>query len=63
MSAELFLWHRLSAFSDRHFKYVMVAPAIFILLLIGVFPLIYSLIVSFQNLTMTDADTDRKSVV
>ena len=35
----------------------MVAPAIFILLLIGIFPLIYSLIVSFQNLTMTEADT------
>lgn len=57
MSPELSLWHRLSAFSDRHFKYVMVAPAIFILLLIGVFPLIYSLIVSFQNFTMSDADT------
>ena len=48
---------RLSIFTDRHFKYLMVAPAIFILLLIGVFPLIYSLIVSFQNLTMTEADT------
>lgn len=57
MSPDFSLRHRLSAFSDRHFKYVMVAPAIFILLLIGVFPLIYSLIVSFQNLTMTDADT------
>ena len=57
MSPQFSLWHRLSAFSDRHFKYVMVTPAIFILLLIGVFPLIYSLIVSFQNLTMTDADT------
>ena len=47
----------MSIFVDRHFKYLMVAPAIFILLLIGVFPLIYSLIVSFQNLTMTEADT------
>ena len=51
------LAHRMSIFADRHFKYLMVAPAIFILLLIGVFPLIYSLIVSFQNLTMTEADT------
>ena len=47
----------MSIFVDRHFKYLMVAPAIFILLLIGVFPLIYSLIVSFQNLTMTESDT------
>lgn len=51
------LAHRMSIFVDRHFKYLMVAPAIFILLLIGVFPLIYSLIVSFQNLTMTESDT------
>lgn len=57
MSPDLSRWHRLSAFSDRHFKYLMVTPAIFVLLLIGVFPLIYSLIVSFQNLTMSDADT------
>jgi multiple sugar transport system permease protein len=35
----------------------MIAPAILILLLVGVFPLIYSLVVSFQNITMTDVDT------
>ena len=57
MSTETSQLDRLSAFSERHFKYLMVAPAIFILLLIGAFPLIYSLIVSFQNLTMSDADT------
>ena len=57
MSTEFSLSHRLSVFSDRHFKYLMVAPGIFILLLIGVFPLVYSFIVSFQNLTMSDADT------
>ena len=51
------LSHRFSVFADRNFKYLMVAPAIFILILIGVFPLIYTLIVSFQNLTMTDTDT------
>jgi multiple sugar transport system permease protein len=34
----------------------MIAPAILILLLVGIFPLIYSLIVSFQNITMTDID-------
>ena len=57
MSPDSSLSHRLSLFSDRHFKYLMVAPAILILLLIGIFPLIYSFIVSFQNLTMSDADT------
>jgi multiple sugar transport system permease protein len=41
---------------DRHFKYWIIAPAIFLLLLVGLFPLIYSLIVSFQHLTMTEAD-------
>jgi multiple sugar transport system permease protein len=42
---------------DWHFKYVIVAPAILILLLIGLFPLIYSLIVSFQRITMMEEDT------
>ena len=42
---------------DRHFKYWIIAPAIFLLLLVGLFPLIYTLIVSFQHLTMTEADT------
>jgi multiple sugar transport system permease protein len=57
MSAEIPLSHRVSVFSDRHFKYLMVAPGILILLLVGIFPLIYSLVVSFQNLTMTEVDT------
>ena len=41
---------------DRHFKHWLIAPAIFILLLIGLFPLVYSLIVSFQRLTMLEMD-------
>src|ERR1051326_2180470 len=43
--------------ADRHFKYWIIAPAIFLLLLVGLFPLIYTLLVSFQRLTMTEADT------
>ncbi|HEY7760409.1 MAG TPA: sugar ABC transporter permease [Burkholderiales bacterium] len=39
------------------FKYALVAPSIFVLLLIGIFPLVYLLMVSFQNITMTDVDT------
>ena len=42
---------------DRHFKYWIIAPAIFLLLLVGLFPLIYTLIISFQHLTMTENDT------
>jgi len=42
---------------DRRFKYFLVAPSIFVLLLIGVFPLVYLIMVSFQNITMTDMDT------
>jgi multiple sugar transport system permease protein len=41
---------------DRYFKYWLIAPAIFLLLAIGLFPLIYSLIVSFQRVTMLDED-------
>src|SRR5690349_488151 len=40
----------------RGFRYVLVIPAIFVLLLIGIFPLVYLLMVSFQNITMTDVD-------
>jgi multiple sugar transport system permease protein len=47
----------LDLFLDRQFKYLIVAPAILILLLVGIFPLIYSLIVSFQTITMTETDT------
>jgi multiple sugar transport system permease protein len=42
---------------DRNFKYWLVAPAIFLLLLVGLFPLIYSLIVSFMRIDMMDTDT------
>lgn len=41
---------------DRGFQVALVAPSIFVLLLIGIFPLIYLLVVSFQNITMTDLD-------
>lgn len=41
---------------DRGFRYALVAPSIFVLLLIGIFPLVYLIMVSFQNITMTDMD-------
>ena len=42
---------------DRNFKNWLVAPAIFLLLLIGLFPLLYSLIVSFMRIDMMETDT------
>ena len=44
-------------FGDRNFKYLLVVPSIFVLLLIGIFPLVYLLVVSFQGITMTETDT------
>jgi multiple sugar transport system permease protein len=54
---------RLSEFSDRRFKYLVIAPAILIILLIGLFPLIYTLLVSVQNISMTEEDTSFHGVV
>lgn len=51
------LSHRISVFSDRHFKYLMITPAVFVLLAVSIFPLIYLVIVSFQNITMLEIDT------
>jgi multiple sugar transport system permease protein len=48
---------RRASAGERRFKYALVAPSIFVLLLIGIFPLVYLLVVSFQNITMTDVDT------
>lgn len=46
-----------SQFADKNFKYLVIAPAVFLILLIGLFPLIYTLIVSFQNINMMAEDT------
>ncbi len=42
---------------DRNFRYWLVTPAIFLLLLVGLFPLIYSLAVSFMRIDMMETDT------
>jgi multiple sugar transport system permease protein len=54
---EASLGFRVGLFADRRFKYLVIAPAVFILLFIGLFPLIYSLVVSFQNINMMEEDT------
>jgi multiple sugar transport system permease protein len=40
------------------FKYILVAPAVFILLAMGIFPLLYAVVVSFQRLTLSDRNTE-----
>ncbi|MEZ5934966.1 MAG: sugar ABC transporter permease [Alphaproteobacteria bacterium] len=42
---------------DRWFKYWLIWPAVLIMLLIGLFPIIYTLMVSFQNINMMEEDT------
>lgn len=44
-------------FADRHFKYLMITPTVAVILLIGLFPVIYTLLISVQNLTMMEEDT------
>ena len=42
---------------DRAFKYFMIMPAVLVILLVGLFPVIYTLIISVQNHTMFGEDT------
>jgi len=48
---------------DHNFRYWIIAPSVFLLLLIGLFPLIYAFVVSFQQITMTDYDTSFAGLV
>lgn len=54
---------RTGRFADRNFKYLMIAPAVLVILLIGLFPVVYTLIISVQNLTMMDEDTSFHGLV
>ncbi|MEZ5863149.1 MAG: sugar ABC transporter permease [Geminicoccaceae bacterium] len=51
------------ALAGRTFRYGMVWPAVFVILLIGLFPIIYTLIVSFQNFDMFGEDTSFHGMV
>ena len=42
----------------RGFKYLLIAPAVFILLAFGLFPFLYAVVVSFQKLSLLDQYTD-----
>ena len=54
---------RRSGRATGRFGLLLVAPSVLILLLIGIFPLIYTLVVSFQQITMTDIDTSFAGLV
>ncbi len=41
---------------DRNFKYWLIAPAVLVMLLVGLFPVGYALVASLQNLTLMDQD-------
>jgi multiple sugar transport system permease protein len=43
-------------FGDRNFRYLLVWPSVLVLLLVGLFPLLYSLIVSLQGVSMIEED-------
>lgn len=47
----------MAGFVDRHFGWLLVWPSILVLLLVGLFPVIYSLFVSFQKINRRVTDT------
>lgn len=56
-AAPAFAGGRLSLLADRQFKYLAITPAVLIILLIGLFPIVYTAIVSLQNINMLEEDT------
>ncbi|MGP1396994.1 MAG: carbohydrate ABC transporter permease [Inquilinaceae bacterium] len=53
---------RIELFADRRFRYLIVWPAILAILMVGLFPLVYSLIVSFQNINLFEEDRSFQGV-
>ncbi|GAB5376036.1 MAG: hypothetical protein AcusKO_24980 [Acuticoccus sp.] len=49
--------------SDRTFRYLMIAPAVLVILLIGLFPVIYTALKSVQNVNMFDVDTSYQGFI
>lgn len=50
-------------FGDRRFKYYLIAPAIFIMLSIALFPLINLLVVSFQGISIIAENTSFQGIL
>jgi multiple sugar transport system permease protein len=64
LAAEAPRWRRAGAeVGTGRTKYLLVAPAIFILLLLGLFPFFYSIVVSFQKLSLLDQYTDFQGLI
>lgn len=42
------------AVMDRHFRHLLLSPALIVLIALGSLPVLYNLVVSFQNITMQD---------
>ncbi|MGI9423210.1 MAG: carbohydrate ABC transporter permease [Hyphomicrobiaceae bacterium] len=57
--------NRASSALDREwvFKYTLIAPAVFVILLIGLFPFIKLIVTSFQNISMFDNDTSYQGFI
>jgi multiple sugar transport system permease protein len=49
--------HAAEGIDPGAFKYLLICPAVAILLLMGIFPLLYALVVSFQRLSLSDQIT------
>ncbi|MCP4631202.1 MAG: sugar ABC transporter permease [bacterium] len=48
---------------ERVFKYLLIAPAVFVILLIGLFPFIKLIVTSFQNISLFDDDTSYQGFI
>ncbi len=61
MSAELAFGSKLE--QEQVFKYLLIAPAVFVILLIGLYPFIKLILTSFQNISMFDQDMSYQGFV
>lgn len=48
---------------ERVFKYLLIAPAVFVILLIGLYPFIKLIVTSFQNISLFDNDTSYQGFI
>lgn len=48
---------QVGGFLDRQFRYLAITPSVVILLFVGLFPLVYAAVISFQNINMLEEDT------
>ena len=56
MTTNIGYGERSGLLAEHNFKYVVIAPAVFVILFIGLYPVLYSLVVSFQNVSVLMKD-------